>query len=364
MLVNKELQPYFKAAALLGVLLLIGDTLLSAKFGWTISTEAMFIVGAISLASGILPVIAWFFLRADHKGVAYSLLVAWAVFAFPFNVYSNMGVSTANRMGEVQKAGLQQTTYNERQKSVAESEAKLELFTKQLNSLLEQNAWAASVSADGLRSEAATLQAVVDAESRKSNGGCKRKCLTAMEKKREVERQIGVAEQRTDLTKQIEATKTVLAKAREDLANTDGGVSITANQASLYAKVVNWDLGGDPDQRSIDVANEVTGIILAVVLAVLAAATTLAGAYPALMKVGKINVNAREVTVGDDEPRAMTETAREVSTVMGSIKAKGSELVSQGRDTIREVVKVDDGLRASIQRRLDEINARPRRGYA
>lgn len=329
MLINKELQPYFKAAAILGVLLLIGDTLLSAKFGWTISAEAMFIVAAISLASGILPVVAWFFLRAGHRPVAGAIFTAWAVFAFPFNVYSNMGVATANRMGEVQKAGLQETTYNERKKSVAESEAKLDLFTKQLNTLLEQNAWAASVTADGLREQSATLAKAIESEGSKRNGGCKRKCLDLMNQKKEIDGQIGVAEQRNDLTKQIEATKLVLSKAREDLAGTDGGVSITANQASLYAKVVNWDLGGDPDQKSVNIANEITGIIMALVLAVLAAATTLAGAYPHLLRVGKINVNARDVTIDGEEPRAMTETHAKIQARYDQLPPK-SEPQKQG----------------------------------
>jgi len=347
MLINKELQPYFKAAALLGVLLLIGDTLMSAKFGWTISAEAMFIVAAISLASGILPVVAWFFLRAGHKPVAGAIFAAWALFAFPFNVYSNVGVSGANRMGEVQKAGLQETTYNERKKAVAESEAKLDLFTKQLGTLLEQNAWAASVTADGLREQSATLATAIEAESNKRNGGCKRKCLNLMNQKKEIDGQIGVAEQRTDLTKQIEATKTVLAKAREDLSTTDGGVSITANQASLYAKVVNWDLGGTPDDRSIAVANEITGIVMAIVLAVLAAATTLAGAYPALLKVGRINVNAREYTVEaeDEQPRARTETHEKIHDAM---KAQGTYVKDDTARRLAELLRsVKPELRAT-----------------
>jgi hypothetical protein len=316
MLISKELQIYFKAAAILGVLLLLGDMYWSAKFGWTISAEAAIIVAAISLASGLLPVIGWFFHRAGHRGVANAILAAWALAAFPFNVYSNMGVSTANRMGEVQKAGLQETTYNERKKAVAESEAKLELFSKQLATLLEQNAWAASVTADGLREQSATLATAIEAEGSKRNGGCKRRCLDLMAQKKEIDGQIGVAEQRTDLTKQIEATKTVLAKAREDLAQTDGGVSVTANQASLYAKVVNWDLGGDPSERSINVANEITGIATALVLAILSAIVTLAGAYPHLLRVGRINVNARDVTIDDTADRAMTETHAKVHDAM------------------------------------------------
>lgn len=360
-MITKELKPYFTGAAVLGVLLLIGDTLLSAKFGWTISAEAMFIVAAISLASGILPVVGWFFLRAGHRPVAGAIFTAWALFAFPFNVYSNMGVATANRMGEVQKAGLQETTYNERKKAVAESEAKLDLFTKQLNSLLEQNAWAPTVTADALRREVESLKAERASEAKL--GGCGRKCRQVEAKISETEGKIGVAEQRTDLTKQIEATKLVLAKAREDLAQTDGGVSITANQASLYAKVVNWDLGGAPDDRSIAVANELTGIIMAIVLAVLAAATTLAGAYPALLKVGRINVNAREVTVeADDLPataRAMSDDRRKIEDRYQEIKAGEKHQAGNQNVFLRVEGKAEDALAklAEILRKSAPVGA-------
>jgi hypothetical protein len=60
----------------------------------------------------------------------------------------------------------------------------------------------------------------------------------------------------------------------------------------------------------------------------------------------------------------MTEAHRDVASVMDTVREAGRELVAQGRDIIRETVKIDDGLRASIQRRLDDINARPRRRFA
>jgi len=366
-MIPKELLPHFRALSLLGVLLLIGDTALSAQFGYTMGWDMAFIVAGISLASGIFPVVAIFFHRVGWKPLAYGVAAIW-VPVFAFNVWSNMGVSVANRLGEVQNAGLLQTTYNERKKAVVESEAKLAMFSKQLDSLIEQQPWVPTVTADSLRQQVKDLESEITEEGSPKNGGCKRLCLQLKEKKRDVENKIGAAEQRVSLTEQIEATKRVLETARAELAGTDGGISVGINQSTGHANLVNADLGGTPDARSIAIANEMNGIAVAFILALAAMGTTLAGAFPALMRVGKININTREVTLDgyqpENEPRAMTETRRDLTEVMDGIKAKGTEIVAAGRDVIRETVKFDDGLRDSIQRRLDEINTRPRRRFA
>jgi hypothetical protein len=285
--IPEGLKPHFKALSVLGVLLMAGDTWLSFKFGSTISWEMAIIVAAISIASGFLLVVALYFHKAGIKNLGRGLAVAW-VMAFAFNVWSNMGVSTANRMGEVQQASLQKATYEGRQNKIEESERSLKVFEANLARLLEDNAWAASVTADGLRAQSATLDRAIAQEGDKRNGGCRRKCIELMNQKAAVDKQIAVAEQRSDLTNRIEANKQVLAKLRADLAQTDGGISATANQSTLYAKLISWNLAADPNADMVTVANESTGIASAIVLALLAAVVTLAAAWPTLMHVTPI----------------------------------------------------------------------------
>jgi hypothetical protein len=286
-MIPEGLKPYFKGLAILGALLMAGDTWLSAKFGYLISWEMGIVYAAISIASGMLLVIAWYFHRLGVKPLARGLTAAWAV-AFAFNCWSNMGVSTSSRMGDVQRATVQQATYKGRETKISENEASLKLFNDQLATLLKQNEWAAAVSADGLRGQVATLEKSIREEGGKHNGGCKRRCLDLMAKKEQVEKQIGVAEQRSDLTNRIEATKRTLATLRNDLSTTDAGISSTANQSTLYAKLISWNLAVNPDEAMIVVANEATGIGSAFVLALLATAVTFASAWPHLANVGPL----------------------------------------------------------------------------
>lgn len=276
------LQPHFRAIGVLSVLALVGDTWLSSKFGASISWEMAPILAVISMASGLLLVAALFFIRLGWRGLGYGLAAAW-VPVFAFNCWSNMGVSTANRMGEVQAARVQQTTYDGAQANVTEAKASLDLFNKQLANLLEANKWAATVTADGLRNQIAELRKSEIAESRL--GGCGRKCRAIQDQIASVQGQIAVAEQRADLTQRIDATKRVIASARTKLASTDKGISATANQSSLYAKLISFNLAADPSNDMVTVANEGTGIATAIILAIIAAALTLAGAWPHLMTV-------------------------------------------------------------------------------
>jgi len=132
------LKPYFRAISWLGVLALIGDTALSALFGWTIGLIMVPVLAVISLASGLLLVAALFFDRIGWRPLAIGLAVAW-VPIFLFNAWSNMGVATSNRMGEVQLAHAQQKTYAERGNAVKEAKRELALFEKQLATLIERN---------------------------------------------------------------------------------------------------------------------------------------------------------------------------------------------------------------------------------
>lgn len=283
------LRPHFKAIALLGVGAMIVDTFMSAAFGYTIGYVPMIGLAIISLGSGLLLVAAELFRRAGWNIVAGVSAGVWMI-AFIFNAWSNMGVATSTRMGEVQKAGVQQTTYKERQQASEEAKTRLALFTRQLDELTTANAWAATVSADGLRSQVAALKSAETAEAKL--GGCGRKCRAIQNEIVEVQGKIAVAEQRDDLTRRIEATKAVLEKARTELAGTKAGISATANQSTLYAKLISFNLADDPDASAITVANESTGIAMAIVIAIVSAFLTFVGALPHLAQTSRESVNA------------------------------------------------------------------------
>lgn len=275
------LRPYFRAIAYLGLGAMIIDTLMSAMFGATIGTVAMIGLAIVSLASGLFLVAAELFRRIGWTTIASVSFAVWGI-AFAFNVWSNMGVATSTRMGEVQQATVQQTTYKDRQSSVEEAKQRLDLFTSQLQDLTTQHAWAATVTADGLRAQITDLERARASEAKL--GGCGPKCRAIEDKIASVRGQIAVAEQRHDLTERIEATKRVLSDARDKLSTTTAGISATANQSTLYAKLIAWNLADDPDQAYVTVANEGTGVAMAVVIAIVSAFLTLVGALPHLVQ--------------------------------------------------------------------------------
>lgn len=351
MTIPTGLRPHFRALGWLGALLLAGDTWLSARFGLSISWEMSVIFAAISIASGLLLVASLYFSRRGVSVMARGLAAAWGV-ALLANVWSNIGVATANRMNEVQTARVQQTTYDGRRRQISEAEASLTLFTRQLEDLLAQHAWAATVTADGLREQAATLARAIREEGDARNGGCRRKCLDLMNRKAEIDQRIAVAEQRADLTGRIEATRRVLADLRGELAGTKAGISHTANQSALYAKLISWNLADDPDGRMVTVANEATGVMSAVVLALLSAVVTLAAAWPHLADVRPDGQGSVRPATPVSGPRHGTDRPMGAPSPVSAMPMQSVPQVPVTADVY--VVKDDaaERLRASIRQAL------------
>jgi uncharacterized membrane protein YbaN (DUF454 family) len=291
MTISKEMEPHFRIAGWLAVVLVIFDTWLSVKFGWSVSLEMAGVYGAISLASGTFLVIALWFMMQGFKKFGAALAVAWC-FAFTFNIWSNMGVATANRMADVQSAAVQQAKYITAQDGLSDTRANVALWTKLLTDLQAQAPWAPTVKADALRKDITTLEGRLKDETEGKRGrkaGCGKVCEDLQNQLKEANAKKAAAERFDDLTQKIEAAKAVLAANREKATSTDKGISNAANQSALYAKIVNRLAGGsfsaDPTQEQVATANEGTGIATAFVLALLAAATCLVSAMPALFGV-------------------------------------------------------------------------------
>lgn len=336
MIIPQGLAPYFKAIAMIGFGLLVVDTVMSATFGLTIGYIPMIGLALISLGSGLLLVCAEFFRRIGWGAIAKASLGVWAI-AFAFNVWSNMGVATSTRMGEVQEAGVQQTTYTERKTAAEEAKTRLALFTSQLDELTKAHAWAATVSADGLRGQAASLEAAVASEAKR--GGCGPKCRGLQDQLTAVHERIGVAEQRDDLTKRIEATKAVLAKARADLEGTKAGISATANQSTLYAKLISFNLADDPGAAAITVANESTGVAMAIVIAIASAFLTLVGALPHLTQANEGSVDKSTFVVdAAPMPRANQASSNPVGDAQRDILDRLAALQGAARDVNLRVI--------------------------
>ena len=350
--IPKGLSPYFKAIAMIGLGLMVVDTVMSATFGLTIGYVPMIGLALISLGSGLLLVAAEFFRRIGWNAIAAASAAVWFV-AFIFNAWSNMGVATATRMGEVQQATVQQTNYGERKKAAEEAEARLGMFGKQLEELTAQNAWAATVSAGGLRQQVTDLRLARDSEAKL--GGCGSKCRAIENEISAVSGKIAVAEQRDDLTKRIEATKAVLAKARGELAETKAGISATANQSTLYAKLISWNLAADPGVDAVTVANEGTGVAMAIVIAIASAFLTLIGALPHLTAVSPMSAIPQIVRPEPPEDIWARQHKRNENPVHAQQDGIMSRLREAGSIKDVNLTVTHTGIRRGVEERLARI---------
>lgn len=284
--ISPGMKKYFMMATVLGAVLLIADIWNAVTFGLSVGGSGPFIYGGIALASGVLLVIAAYFWLSRAANPLYKPIVFAILSVYPaifcLNVWSQIGVVSADRMSDVQHASLQDEKRADVVKERDDAEDRLKVFNAQLAKLMEMQPWVATVKAEALREKIATLDKSISEEGDKRNGGCKRKCLDLMAQKTKVEEQVAAAEQRQNIEGQIAATQKVLNDARAKLAKTEAGESKTRNASRIYASLINWSLSGKANESQVEVANNGTGIVTALVLCMAAATMTLVSALPHL----------------------------------------------------------------------------------
>jgi hypothetical protein len=150
----------------------------------------------------------------------------------------------------VQDAHIQNTRYDDGRAQVADNKANLDLWKKQLVALNTENAWAATVSAVGLRADLKTANEAVDQE--KARGGCGPRCLAKMKSRDAIAQKIAVVEKSEDLTKRIEATQRLVDKYRVASAQIEHKVSSVDLQNQFLAKTVALVSSGSLQPTAIE----------------------------------------------------------------------------------------------------------------
>lgn len=292
--IPKGLRYVFALSGLLGYALLALDVKLAYQFGASIGEIEGYIYALIAVGSGILLVLAAFFYLAGCQRFAAGLACAW-VLAFGFNVWSQVGVATAGRMGDVQKASLQQAAHKDVEKDKADLEAKQKFFIER-RATLESNmksltqtklgGWSVTTAPAAPSDLDPMIEAKkLEVANESKRGGCQRECEKRTNELSHLQRLRSMAVEIQDNEKQLTATETGLTNVRSKLANTDAGNSAGTNQSKVHAKLMSGSLHSNPNAEQVTVANEATGIYSAFALVVLATMMILAHAYPHLMEV-------------------------------------------------------------------------------
>lgn len=218
----------------LGIAALIVDAAISYQYGVTLTRLHGFGFALVAIFFALLPDAAYseFEHRRIGSGVAMAALcVPLGMVAF----YSHLGYGAGVRLGDMQQTGVHNAKFDDTRASLASDRTNIELWRKQLAELLEQNAWAASVKADALRSQVATWDKAIENETKR--GGCKSKCEAKMRERDALNERIGKIEQVEDLNKRIEATQRIIdGKTKEASAATYESSSVV-NQTNVAAQL-------------------------------------------------------------------------------------------------------------------------------
>lgn len=203
-------------------------------------------------------------MRNQGRNIAATLLIVAGTAMSIGEYMTHFGYTVGSRIADTQQTGVQNATYKAAQKNRESEVANLELWKQQLKTLLEQNAWAATVKADGLRKELTTLEERIEAEKKGKRGrkeGCGKECERLQNEANALSARIATAEQANDLSKRIEATQRILDKKVDTAAKTEFHSSKIVNQTAAFAQIAMWT--DEPSETSQSWVQLILGAIIA-----------------------------------------------------------------------------------------------------
>jgi hypothetical protein len=259
-----ELDAFGRFWLALGLVVLVVAARMSWKFGYDVSLEHAAFLACLTVVAAFGPMAAEILWRKGRKGVS----MATAIICLPLlgiEFFSHAGYTAGLRGSNIETASVQNMRFDGAQDAAKEDKANLEMWKDHLAKLMADNAWAATVKADGLRAQLDAAQKAIDLEA--ARGGCKAKCQIEMKRKADLETRIAIAERATDLTNKIEATQRILDKKRTVAATTEHKSSAVDHQNRFLIKSVAIVANGTLKASEIQEASAEQGVNLAMALA-------------------------------------------------------------------------------------------------
>ena len=224
----------------LGLGTLFAAAWMSFDFGYSVSLKHAIFLALLSIVCAFGPEVAYKQWEEGKKFVAL-VIAALCIPLLAIEFYSHTGYTAGLRGHNISSTRVANVKYDGAQEATKEDKANLDMWRKQLAELMDKNAWAATVKADALRGELATLTARIEEEKKGNRGrkaGCGKECEALQNQANAVAVKIGTAEQREDLNKRIEATQRILDGKREVAAKTEHKSSPVMHQNANLARVV------------------------------------------------------------------------------------------------------------------------------
>jgi hypothetical protein len=233
--------------AWIGVAALSVGAAMSYDFGAQVSWKHGVFLACLSFVAAFGPVAAHKVWEEGRRGIA-AVVGLFAAGLLAIELGSHMSYTSGIRGHNLTETRVQNARFDGAQQQVKEAQTNLGLWTKMLADLQAQAPWAATVTAEALRSELKTFDEKIAAETAGGRGGrgkgCKAECEKLKDARNAVEMRIAATERMTDLTARIDAAKRVIADARAKADTTEHRSSPVdhANQAIARA-VAFFSLG-------------------------------------------------------------------------------------------------------------------------
>jgi hypothetical protein len=200
------------AWARVGLCILFIAAAMSFDFGYQVSFKHGAFLAGLTFVAAFGPDAAHKAFQ-DKRWASGIAITAGAIICLGLELVSHQSYTAGIRGDNITTAKVQNAKYSGAQEAVSEDKTNLEMWRKRLAALETEHAWAATVTAEALRAQLASANLAIELEAKR--GGCKSKCLARTKERDDIATKIALAEEKADLTKKIEATKAVLAKARD-----------------------------------------------------------------------------------------------------------------------------------------------------
>lgn len=259
-----ELSAFGKFWLYVGLLTLVAAALMSFDFGWSVSWKHALFLALLSVITAFAPEAAYRQWQRGMKGAAFAIIAVCApLFAIEF--YSHAGYTAGLRGHNIQDAKVQNAKFSMAGDEVSDNATSLKFWRERLAKLESEQPWLPTVTADALRSQLASANLAIEQEAKR--GGCGPKCLARTKERDDIQSKIALAEEKADLTKKIEATKTVLADRREKAAHTEYKFSAVDHQNQFLAKAVALVSAGSLEPSELMEAGAQQSVNLAMAIA-------------------------------------------------------------------------------------------------
>lgn len=230
---------------ILGAIALAVDAWLSWQYGWAQSYGHAAGFALLAIVWCMLPDQTYTAFRRREWGLA-ALLLAACIPVGVMSAQSHLGYGSSVRLGDMQQTGVQNARHEDARKTVKENEDLIRILIKSRDELAQAQPWAATVTADGLRSQLQAATLAVEQEAKR--GGCGPRCLERTKEKASLEERIAIAERLTDYARRIEAANKAIAEYRQAAGTVEYRSSAVVNINRTAAQIALVAKGASPEE--------------------------------------------------------------------------------------------------------------------